>query len=201
MAASDIVVTPELRAFEYALGLFSVLIGLAIADIASSVHRLIRNRDGVRWDPLAVLAALFALCTVVNMWFDLWGVRGFEETRHYFFYLSLVALLFVVFLIAAASLPDEPHGRVDLREFYDGNRRYFWGLVALYQLIYLVDGMYFIGGLANVARAPVMFAINMVLPLIPPLLMCFVRSRALNYAGIAAMFALMLWHYARYAIV
>jgi hypothetical protein len=27
--------TPEMRAFEYALGLFSVLVGLAIADIAN----------------------------------------------------------------------------------------------------------------------------------------------------------------------
>ena len=41
--------TPEMRAFEYALGLFSVLIGLAIADIATSFHRLIRSRAGVTW--------------------------------------------------------------------------------------------------------------------------------------------------------
>jgi hypothetical protein len=44
--------TPEMRAFEYALGLFSVLIGLAIADIATSFHRLVRSRQGVTWDPL-----------------------------------------------------------------------------------------------------------------------------------------------------
>ena len=33
--------TPEIRAFEYAIGVFAVLIGLAIADIATSSHRLL----------------------------------------------------------------------------------------------------------------------------------------------------------------
>ena len=48
--------TPEIRAFEFALGLFSVLIGLAIADVAASFHRLMRARPRVRWDPLTLLA-------------------------------------------------------------------------------------------------------------------------------------------------
>ena len=59
--------TPEIRAFEYALGLFSVLIGLAVADIATSFHRLIRHKQAVNWDPLAMLAALYALCMAICM--------------------------------------------------------------------------------------------------------------------------------------
>ena len=64
--------TPEMRAFEYALALFAVLIGLAIVDIATSFHRLLRRRSVVKWDPLALLAALYALCMAIYMWFDLW---------------------------------------------------------------------------------------------------------------------------------
>jgi hypothetical protein len=61
------------------------------------------------------------------VWFDLWGVRNVAGTRHFFFYLLMVANLFVVFLIAASSLPDDPESGRDLREFYSRNRQYFCG--------------------------------------------------------------------------
>lgn len=38
------------------------------------------------------------------MWFDLWGVRDVAEVRHFFFYVSLIAQLFVLYLIAAALI-------------------------------------------------------------------------------------------------
>lgn len=40
--------TPEIRAIEFAHGLFSVLLGLAVADIASSLHRLLQHPDSIR---------------------------------------------------------------------------------------------------------------------------------------------------------
>ena len=97
--------TPEIRAFEYALGLFSVLIGLAVADIAASFHRLVRSEGSVKWHPLALLAALYAPRITVGMWFDLWTVRNVTETRHFFFYLGLVAQLFVLFLVGRQVCP------------------------------------------------------------------------------------------------
>src|SRR5580658_10365031 len=125
--------TPETRAFEYATGVFAVLIGLAIADIATSFHRLLRSKSAVKWDPLALSAALYAMCMAIYMWFDLWGVRNFAATRHFLFYLLLFAQLFLLFLVAASSLPDEASASSDLREFYAANRRKFWLLVALFQ--------------------------------------------------------------------
>ncbi|MBV9697142.1 MAG: hypothetical protein JO005_09475, partial [Gammaproteobacteria bacterium] len=139
--------TPEIRAFEYALGLFSVLVGLAIADIATSFHRLVRSRAPVRWDPLALLAALYALLLAIGMWFDLWGVRNVASARTFFFYLVMLTQLFLVFLVAAASLPDDPQAEGDLRAFYALNRRYFWTLVLIFQAVYVLLGLYFVGGL------------------------------------------------------
>ena len=121
-AAQNASMTPEIRAFEYAIGVFAVLIGLAIADIATSFHRLLRSKSAVKWDPLALSAALYALCMAIYMWFDLWGVRNFAATRHFLFYLLLFAQLFVLFLVAASSLPDETSDSIDLREFYAANR-------------------------------------------------------------------------------
>jgi hypothetical protein len=194
--------TPEIRAFEYALGLFSVLIGLAIADIATSFHRLSRSRQSVTWDPLALLGALYALLIAIGMWFDIWGVRNVTGARHFFFYLIMVANLFVVFLIAAASLPDDPESGRDLREFYSRNRRYFWSLIALFQLGYILLGLYFAGGLLS--RAPpyyrFAFAIQMsVLFLVPVALVVF-KGRALHYCGLGLLFATQAWHYAPYSI-
>jgi hypothetical protein len=194
--------TPEMRAFEYALGLFSVLIGLAIADIATSFHRLARSRQAVIWDPLALLAALYALLIAVGMWFDLWGVRDVAGARHFFFYLIMVANLFVVFLIAAASLPDDSENGRDLREFYSRNRQYFWALITLFQLGYILLGLYFAGGLLS--RAPpyyrYAFATQMSVLFLVPVALALFKSRALHYWGLILLFATEAWHYAPYSI-
>jgi len=194
--------TPEMRAFEYALGLFSVLIGLAIADIATSFHRLARSRQAVVWDPLTLLAALYALLTAIGMWFDLWGVRNVAGARHFFFYLLMVADLFLVFLIAASSLPDDAESGRDLREFYSRNRRYFWTLITLFQLSYILLGFYFAGGLLSHAPAYYRFAFitQMSLLFLVPAALVLFKSRALHYIGLAVLFATQAWHYAPYSI-
>jgi hypothetical protein len=195
--------TPEIRAFEYALGLFSVLIGLAVADIAASAHRLARTRVKVTWDPLSLLAAFYALVMAIGMWFDIWTVRNVSQTRHFFFYFSMVASLFVLFLIAAVSLPDDPAADGDLRAYYERSRRYFWLLVALFQAGYIAHGLYFVGGL--ISRLPgaltAQFLTQWALLLLIPLVLANVRSRPVHYAGLAILIAVQAWHYARYAIV
>lgn len=193
--------TPEIRAFEYALGLFAVLIGLAVVDVATSFHRLIHNKASVKWDPLALLAALYALCIAICMWFDLWGVRNFGATRHFLFYLSIVAELFLVFLIAASSLPDEA-GPIDLRVYYASNRRYFWFLVALFQLGYVGHGLYFVGDV--VGRLPLSISVPllamMALPLAIALVLLATKSRVVHYLALELMFVVMLYHYAPMSI-
>jgi hypothetical protein len=194
--------TPEIRAFEYAIGVFAVLIGLAIADIATSFHRLLRSNATVKWDPLALSAALYALCMAIYMWFDLWGVRNFAATRHFLFYLLLFAQLFVLFLVAASSLPDEAGTAIDLREFYAVNRRKFWLLVALFQVGYVGAGFYFIGGM--IAKLPVLVATlligQMVAPLVLALALLAAKPRAVHYVGIALLFVVMFLHYGQMSI-
>ena len=188
---------PESRAFEYALGIFAVLIGLAVADIAASFHRLLRHKAQVRWDPLTLLAAGYALCMPVYMWFDIWGVRHFGMTRHFLFYIGLVAELFILYLIAAASLPDESIGAIDLREYYLANRRHFWTLVALFQFGYFALGVYFARG--EPAGMPVsvivLMWILMTTPLAIALAMLGTKSRLAHYLGLVALFAIMILHY------
>lgn len=190
--------TPEVRAFEYALGIFSVLIGLAVADIAASFHRLLRRRSQVTWDPLALLATGYAMCMAVYMWFDIWGVRHFGATRHFFFYLGLVGQLFILFLVAAASSPDDADGQTNLRDYYAGNSRYFWSLVALFQFGYFAFGVFFAGGEPSglpLSIVVMMWAL-MTAPLAIALALYAWRARWLHYLGIAVLFVVMLLHYA-----
>lgn len=190
--------TTEAQAFEFALGMFAVLIGLAVTDIAASFHRLLRNKSQVIWDPLALLAAFYALCMPVYMWFDIWGVRHFQITRHFYFYLGLVIDLFILYLVAAASLPDESSDSTDLREYYASNRRHFWLLVTLFQLVYFAFGVYFSRGEPQ-ALPMWVYLLSWALmsaPLIIAIVLLRFKSRALHYLGLAALFVIMSLHYA-----
>lgn len=196
----------EATAFEYAMGLFSVLIGLAVVDVATSFHRLARFRRSIKWDPLTLIVALYTLCMAVYMWFDLWGVRHFEAARGFFVYLSLVALFFVLYLAAAASLPDEADATTNLRDYYDGNRRYFWTLVTLFQALYTAFGFFLFftakesaGNDFEPARPLVAAALLtlMTLPTVVAAALIFLKSRTAHYIGLGLLFALMLIHYAQ----
>jgi len=194
--------TPEIRAFEFSLGLFSVLIGLAIADVAASFHRLIGHRQPVRWDPLTLLAALFSLIIAVGMWFDLWGIRKATSVRHFFAYLGLVAMFFVLFLAAASSLPDEAEGPLDLRDHYERNRRYFWSLITIFELVYVALGVHFL--MSEVERVPRVFIVIVVAQwavlVVTPAMLALVRSRGFHYVGLALLYLAILAHYAPYSI-
>ena len=189
--------TPEIRAFEYATGLFAVLIGLAVVDLATSFHRLLRSTTPVRWDPLALMAALYALCLVVAMWFDLWGVRHFDATRGFLFYLSFVAEFLVLFLVAAASLPDRPAEGPDLREYYARTRRYLWTLLVIFQALYVADGVYFSRGDVGRFSPWVLLLLNvvMLLPLAISVVLMLARSRRVHYVGLSLLFVVLLLHY------
>jgi hypothetical protein len=190
--------TPEIRAFEYAIGLFTVVIGLAVADIATSFHRLVRRGARVNWDPLALFAALYALWIVIGLWFQLWRIRDVPESRHFIFYLSVLAELFVLFLVAAASLPDEPGDESDLRVYYARNRRYFWSLIALYQLSFAAHGIYFYTHGLHATWLHLLS--NFLAPLLIPIVLLLVRSRIVHYLGIAILFAITAMDRASFAI-
>jgi hypothetical protein len=193
--------TPEIRAFEFAIGVFAVLIGLAIADIATSFQRLLGSQATVKWDPLALLAAAYALCMAIYMWFDLWGVRNFAATRNFIFYIALFSELFVLYLIAASSLPSES-GERDLFEFYSRNRRRFWFLIVLFQIGYVAAGFYFTAGLiTKLPGVVVAFALTqMVAPLILALILYLTKSRVAHYIGLVLLFVVMVIHYGRQSI-
>jgi hypothetical protein len=115
--------------FDYITALVAVVIGLAIADLATSLHRLLRNRRIVQWDWVSPLAALLILAELFNLW---WRWRGFTGTTTAEVIPYFVALI-LIYLAACATLPDQvPAQGIDLRQHFDENRSYFWFVYATY---------------------------------------------------------------------
>jgi len=119
--------------FEYILPLIAVLVGLAIADLAVSLHRLLRSRQHVRWDWLPFAGALLALLALLEVWWTFYASRDSAYYTSVGGFLPLLAQLLILFLLNAAALPDEvPPEGVDLRTFYEQNGSYYWTLFASY---------------------------------------------------------------------
>ncbi|NBC00820.1 MAG: hypothetical protein GVY15_08165 [Bacteroidetes bacterium] len=118
--------------FEYLLPLVSIIVGLAIADLATSLHRLLRARRQVEWDWLPLATALLAVVLVLNVWWELYPAEAIEVYTVAEFF-PVMAGLIVLFLINAAALPDQvPSEGIDLRAFYESNSPYLWLLFAVY---------------------------------------------------------------------
>lgn len=121
-----------MTAGEYVAAFASIILALAVADLATSMHRLLRARQRIRWDWLPLAAALLILIATVHFWwlfFEFWSVDG-KFTLGGFLPDFLTLLL--LFFIASAALPDEvPAEGLDLRAYYLDNRVYFWTLFLL----------------------------------------------------------------------
>lgn len=125
---------------EYLIIFSAILIGLAVADLSLSLHRLMRQGRELRWHPIVPLAGFIVLCLILNLW---WGLyRAFAQTTEITFveFLPHVFMLLALFLAAAAVFPDEklPQG-ASLRDFYLDNRTQFWGLVAAYLVLVIIN--------------------------------------------------------------
>ena len=127
--------TAVMTAGEYVAAFASIIIALAVADLATSMHRLMRARRRVHWDWLVLAVALLILLSTVQFWwvfFDIWRASGRFSLGGF---LPDFLTLLLLFFLASAALPDEvPAEGLDLRTYYSENRVYFWSLFLLLSL-------------------------------------------------------------------
>lgn len=122
---------------ERALIFAAIIVGLAVADQLISLHRLLKRRREVTWDPLLLWVAGLVMINLVQVWWSVAGARSVPLTIGDFLPM-LVGLVFL-FLLAAASLPDESDpDAIDLRQYYDKHQRYLYSLYALAGVTLLV---------------------------------------------------------------
>jgi hypothetical protein len=121
----------NINLFQYLAAFITIVLALAISDMVMSTHRLVMARRRVKWDALALLAAIYVFLMVLSEFFSLWNNADVAYVP--FFYLVLLVVVSGVSAMAAFTvLPDAvPEGTFDLRVYYDGNRRYLWLILSL----------------------------------------------------------------------
>lgn len=121
-----------MTATEHLLVLVSIIVGLALTDILTSVHRLVHARKRVRfnWFPVGWAVVLFYI-TVQVWWASLHGVQ--EPIYQNFFAFALYLLVPVTLYLGASSvLPDvESEGVVDMQAHYFEHRTWLFLVAAL----------------------------------------------------------------------
>ena len=180
--------------FEYVLPLVSVLVGLALADLSVSLHRLLRARHRVRWDWLPLAAAALAVLTALQFWWAFYNSQAdtFYQTLGGF--IPLAAQFVVLFLINAAALPDEvPDEGLDLRRFYDANSPYFWSLYAALFLLLVAHrvGAYAVGYQPGGVGAIASWAVASLVPVV--LFVALARIRRRTFHAVAIVIVLLLF--------
>lgn len=127
---------------EYVSVLVSIIVGLAVADLLISFHRLLRVGRAVRWYWLVPLLAIYIMLVIVAFWWGsyIWLLHLQALTMSQFLPTFLAAI--TIFLLSAAILPDEiPEGGLDLKAWYLQNSRQIWILASLALLLVIVfDG-------------------------------------------------------------
>jgi hypothetical protein len=134
--------------FEFVCAFYSVVLGVAVAQLMTSVGRLIEVRDQVRTYWVQSLWVVIVLLYDVNNWLAMWSYRDAKSWRVVSF-LLLVGLVALIFLVTVLLFPRVPEsgGHIDLDSHYYKNRRVFflanataWTLALLCNLSFLPIG-------------------------------------------------------------
>src|SRR5438477_7669492 len=113
--------------FEFVCAFYSVVLGIAMAQLMTSVGRLIEVRDQVRTYWVHSLWVVIVLLVDVNSWWAMWDLRS-AKSWSFVSFLLLVGLIASIYLITVLLFPRVPEsgGPIDLDAHYYKNRRIFF---------------------------------------------------------------------------
>jgi len=182
--------------FEYALGLISILMSLALADVVVDLHRLIRHAKTVVWDGRALVAAALVIVEIIRTWFAQWALRDLDVALNFPVYVALFGHILLLVVTAIACLPDDLGEGCDLSRFYDQNRRYFWGAFSATQFAYFLLWLLFGGNQSSVGGQVGWIDWARILgPLTAYLLLALLRKRWPDYALPLGVLLFYFWRY------
>lgn len=123
--------------FEYLLLFAAIVLGLAISDLAISLHRLLNAGGRVRWGLLSPLAGIIAFLKIITQWWTWYAAQSLARALSFEMFIGVMIGAVLLFLLAAAALPEVSEGEaiVDLPAYYDLVRRRFWLLFAAHWVV------------------------------------------------------------------
>jgi len=120
---------------ELLLLFFSILAGLGLADLITSLHRLLRARKLVKWHWIPVVYAYAAFQTMINVWYnislDLASPLVSTSLGFFIWLIPIILLLLIMLAVLPDHSPTEPF---DMYTWYLEHRRYFFTLLVLLTL-------------------------------------------------------------------
>jgi hypothetical protein len=129
---------------EFLLGFIGVVIGLGVADLLISFHKLLRAGSRVKWDWLTLLYAVYMLYSLIIMFWWQFGDPPAGATLTIWEFLPTFVYLATGFLMVASALPDDvPAEGIDLRVYYLETLGYRWSLFVVTRALNLLQGIYF----------------------------------------------------------
>ena len=136
-------------AFSYLQVLISIVVGLALTHVLAGFAGMIRARSriAVYWPLAGQMVLLFLL--QVQMW---WAFFGLREVRRWSFpeFFAVLMQAVLVYLATAILVPDmRDAGRIDLRECYYREARWYFGALLLVVLDSLAKNFLLTGHIQN----------------------------------------------------
>ena len=111
--------------------------GLTLIDVITSLNRLLRAGRRVKWDWVSPIAALLLVFELFNIWWR-WRDGAISQASTLGEALCLFGVLVLLFLSASATLPDDvPEEGLDLGDYFDGIRRYFFIVYTAYVVCWI----------------------------------------------------------------
>lgn len=171
--------------FEFVCAFYSVVLGVAVAQLMTSVGRLIEMRDQVRTYWVQSLWVLIVLLIDINCWWSMWDIRGAKSWK-FISFLLLIGLVASLYLVTVLLFPRLPESReqIDLDAHYFKNRWFFFMANA---------AGWIMGLLCNLTFLPINGWLNpgIILPLVfVPLLVIAAITGNRRYHAAFAIFAL-----------
>lgn len=120
---------------EYITTFVSIIVGLAVADLLISLHRLLRARAQVTWYWIPPALAVYMLLLALNFWWGTYFWIAHLKSISVLQFLPVLLQVVVLFLFVASVLPDEVPNRLNLKTWYFENASYIWSLSAILSLL------------------------------------------------------------------
>ncbi|GAA0637369.1 hypothetical protein [Brevundimonas lenta] len=121
---------------QHSVTLISIIIGLGLTEMLGNLHRLIRNRERVKWDPLPLAWVVALTLLVLNYWWAVFlGLDGSDRARTAAEMGLVLAPPLLLFVTTASVLPNfEADSDWDMRRHYAQQHKVFVLTFMVYQL-------------------------------------------------------------------
>jgi len=125
---------------EYILALMSIVVGLAMTQLLSGAAGIAQHARPVRtyWIHTAWMVNLFL--TLIHFW---WWEFGLMRIQVWTFlaYAFVICFAVLLYFLVALLVPQHLEEQADLKEYFYAHRAWFFGTMALVQLVDFGDTM------------------------------------------------------------